>query len=123
MTDIQSVRWSRHFATQDYSLKICYNILMSIPSIEKTHEEKLKDHVNGVIYEIGVVADYIKHNVEALQASVLMHPEFTPQEIFTLFGESTPKIIALTRGLKSVLATYDPEKYPNVEVDLSGIIN
>lgn len=96
---------------------------MSIPSIEKTHEAKLIDHVNSVAHEINMVAEYIKNNVETLQASVLAHQEFTPQEIFGMFGESTPKIIALTRGLKAVLATYDPEKYPNVEVDLSGIIN
>lgn len=96
---------------------------MSIPTIEKTHEAKLIDHVNSVIYEIGVLAESIKINVDTLQASVLQHPEFTPTEIFTLFGASTPKIIALTKGLKAVLATYDPEKYPNVEVDLSQIIS
>ena len=101
---------------------------MSIPSIEKSHEAKLIDHVNGVVHEIEMIAEYIKNNVDTLQAvetlqgMVLAHPEFTPQEIFGMFGESTPKIIALTRGLKAVLATYDPEKYPNVEVDLSEII-
>ena len=95
---------------------------MSIPSIEKSHEAKLIDHVNGVVHEIEMIAEYIKNNVETLQASVLTHEEFTPQEIFGMFGASTPKIIALTRGLKAVLATYDPEKYPNVEVDLSEII-
>lgn len=84
---------------------------------------KLIDHAGSIAHEIEMIAEYIKNNVDTLQASVLTHEEFTPQEIFTLFGESTPKIIALTRGLKAVLATYDPEKYPNVEVDLSGIIN
>lgn len=84
---------------------------------------KLIDHVSSVAHEIEMVAEYIKNNIETLQGMVLAHPEFTPQEIFGMFGESTPKIIALTRGLKAVLATYDPEKYPNVEVDLSEIIN
>ena len=89
----------------------------------KTHEEKLQEHVDKFIYEVGAMAEYINTNIQMQQASILENPEFTPQEIFGLLGADTVKVITMTRGLKAVLETYDAVKYPNVPVDLSEIIN
>ncbi len=95
---------------------------MSIEPTPKTREEKLKDHAEKVAYEINTFAGSLPPRILELQAMVMEHPEFSAQEIFTLFGTDAAKIIELTVGLKKVLEKYDPEKYPYVPVDLSGIL-
>lgn len=92
--------------------------------IELTREERLKIYAKEQMYEIGVAAKVFNQYVQDRQKAILEHEEFTPQEIFALFGEDfTQRAIAFTGGVKKSLEVYDAEKYPYVPVDLSGIIN
>lgn len=91
-------------------------------NIELTREERLKIYAKEQMYEIGVSAQVFNNYVIERTKAIMEHPEFTAQEIFTLFGaENTQRTILFTRMIKEALAVYDSNKYPNIPVDLSGI--
>ena len=97
-------------------------ILKKEEKVEKTHEEKLKEHVKRLRLTAGQMHTMIEAIHTQLFNNVWKTPEFSPDEILTEIGTDAVQLFQDSSGIQLLLARNNPDYVvltPPVEVTLN----